>query len=111
MELDSIIAPIIAGTSLAIAAVLGAAVLSRLVHDGIVIKIGLCSMALGFVVVAMHVVKLAAVDLIGLERALLLINGGVSVVLVGYLRKTHHAGHSLRRVSDWAEADTLPLED
>jgi hypothetical protein len=103
--MDVLVTWINAGASLVIALTLIVAILSKRVRDGIVIKIGLGSMALGFLVVAMHLMRIAGADVQGLQRALLLINSGTSVVIFGYLFRAHRAGHSLRRITDWAELD------
>lgn len=107
MELDFLVSWINAGTSLLITVTLVAAVLSRRVRDGIVIKIGLGSMAIGFLVVAMHMLKITGADMQGLQRALLLINSGIAVVIFGYLFRLRGEGHALRRVTDWADLDDL----
>jgi hypothetical protein len=105
MNLDLLISLINAGTSLLISATLVLAMLSQRVHDGIIIKIGLGSMALGFLVVAMHMLEITGADVQGLQRALLLINSGLAVVIVGYVYRVHGAGHAFRRITDWADLD------
>lgn len=83
------------------------AVLSPKVHDGIVIKVGLSSMALGFGSLALRMFDITSpVDLSGLARSLLLINAGIAVVIVGYLVRHAKAGHSMRRITDWADLQT-----
>jgi hypothetical protein len=105
MNLDLLISLINAGTSLLISTTLVIAMLSKRVHDGIIIKIGLGSMALGFLVVAMHMLKITGADVQGLQRALLLINSGLAVVIFGYVHRVHGAGHAFRRITDWADID------
>lgn len=100
--MDTIVSLINGLASGIIALALIAAALSRRVHDGVIIKIGLCSMALGFVVLALHMLNIRA-DVRGLERSLLLINSGIAVVILGYLFRTRAAGHALRRMSDWGD--------
>jgi hypothetical protein len=100
-----------AGASLVIALALITAILSNHVHDGIVIKIGLGSMALGFLVVAMHTLQITGADVQGLQRALLLINSGIAVVIFGYLFRAHRSGHPLKRITDWADFDTRPMNE
>ena len=85
------------------------AILSPKVHDGVVIKIGLIGMALGFGSIALRLVGgIQPHDIPGLERSLLLINAGIAVVIVGYLMRKARSGHSARRSSDWAEFDDAP---
>lgn len=93
-----------------IALALIGAVLSPRVHDGVVIKLGLISMALGFGAIALRMAdELLRGD--GIERALALINGGIAVVILGYLLRRARAGHPVRRMTDWGDLDTQPLED
>lgn len=106
--MDFLISVLNAMTSLLIAITLATAMLNQRIRDGIVIKTGLGSMALGFVVVALHMLKIGGADVQGLQRALLLINSGIAVVIVGYLVRHRGAGHALRRVTDWAELDSSP---
>ena len=40
----------------------------------------------------------------------LLINAGVAVFILGYLWRRSRARHGLRRSTDWADLDTLPME-
>jgi hypothetical protein len=105
--MDVFISIVNAAASAMIALGLVAAILSKRVLDGVVIKIGLCSMALGFVVIAIHMARVAT-DLQGLERALLLINSGIAVVILGYLSRYRTVGHALRRATDWADLDDKP---
>ncbi len=107
--MDTFISILNGVSSAVIAIALIVAVLSERVLDGLVIKVGLCSMALGFVVVSLHM--LSDVDLQGLERAMLLINSGLAVVIIGYLLRYRSVGHALRRVTDWADLDEAEPED
>ena len=92
-------------------ALLGA-ILSPKVHDGIVIKIGLISMAAGFGAVALVLWEgLTAALVPSIERALLLINAGIAVAIVGYVIRRATSHHELRRSTDWAALmDTRPME-
>jgi len=82
-------------------------ILSPKVHDGVVIKAGLIPMALGFGSIALLLIDgLAPDELQGLERALLLINAGIALVIVGYLLRRASAHHQVRRSTDWAELRT-----
>lgn len=101
--MDTLIAIINAGSSALIAVCLIWAVLDKRVLDGLVIKVGLCSMAMGFIVVSLHMLEIGAADVRGLQRAMLLINSGIAVVILGYVFRHRSAGHALRRVSDWVE--------
>lgn len=86
-------------------------VLSAKVHDGIVIKVGLISMAFGFGSIALRMVNgLGPEDLYGLARSLLLVNAGLAVVIVGYLLRRSRSGHPIRRASDWAASGTAQVE-
>lgn len=93
-------------------ALLGA-ILSPKVHDGVVIKIGLISLAAGFGAIALRLFEgVNPDDVLGLERALLLVNAGIAVVIVGYLLRKARVHHPVRRSTDWAQLmDTRPMED
>ncbi len=90
----------------AIALALVWAILHPRVDDGIVIKAGLILMATGFGALALRIVGNLSPDSISaFERALLLVNGGVAVVIVGYLVRKRREGRKLRRSTDWADLD------
>lgn len=78
------------------------AILSPRVHDGIVIKIGLISLASGFGAMALRLAaQEPAGDIAGVLRALLLINSGITVVIIGYLlRISQHPGCV---ATDWGD--------
>jgi hypothetical protein len=89
-----------------LALVLIGMVLSHRIHDGIVIKTGLCGMVLGFGAIAVALIDGSPVgDGIRFSRALLLVNAGIAVVLVGYLWRARQAGHAVRRTTDWVELE------
>lgn len=88
------------------------AIISPKVHDGVVIKIGLISMAAGFGAMALRLVDGALPDdAVGIARALLMVNAGLAVVIVGYLMRKAKLHHPVRRSTDWAQLmDTRPME-
>ena len=91
-------------------ALLGA-ILSPRVHDGVVVKIGLICMALGFGAIALQLWRgIEANDLLSLERALLLVNAGLAVVIIGYLWRKAKVHHPVRRSTDWADLDAQSVE-
>lgn len=71
------------------------AVMNPRIRDGVVIKIGLVLMSLGFSATAWHLLAgLSCDDLLPINRARLLINAGAALVFVGY--QLHlRAGHTL----------------
>lgn len=82
------------------------AVLHPRVHDGVVIKAGLISMALGFGSIAVRMFDgVPHDDSIHLARSILLVNAGISVVIVGYLWRRARAGHPIRRATDWSDLE------
>jgi hypothetical protein len=94
-----------------IALALVGAVLHPRVHDGVVIKAGLISMALGFGSIAVRMFDgLRGDDAVHLARSILLINAGLAVVILGYLWRRARAGVPQRRITDWGDFDTRPME-
>lgn len=90
----------------ALAILLGGMVLSKRVHDGIVIKCGLIAMFFGFGAIALCFIDGSSVgDGQRFARALLLVNIGIGVVIAGYLWRAYRAGHPLVRRTDWAPLD------
>lgn len=86
-------------------------IVSPRIHEGAVIKVGLISMALGFGAIALRLVDGYQPDeIVGIERALLLVNLGIAVVIVGYLRRRIVAAHPVRRSTDWGPFDARPIE-
>lgn len=105
--MDTLIVSINALASGLISIALIAAILSTRVHDGIVIKTGLCAMAVGFGSLALRMLEQSTY---GIERSLVLINAGIAVVIIGYLLRKARQGHRLRRVTDWADLDSVAQE-
>ena len=101
--MDELVTVFNATTAAVIALVLSWAVLSHRVRDGVVIKLGLISMALGFGALSWQLVDgMGCTDLRPLNNAHALVHVGLAIVLVGYLLRTRQ-GHGLR--------DLINLED
>lgn len=82
------------------------AVLSPKVHDGIVVKLGLSLMALGFLVSTYALANGAdCTDVKTLDGAIALVNFGAVTVLAGYLLRTGYGRKKKRRFTDWADLD------
>lgn len=82
------------------------AVLSPRVHDGVIIKTGLISMALGFGSIAVRMLDgLGGDDALHIARSILLVTAGVAVVILGYVWRVARAGQPQRRITDWADLD------
>jgi hypothetical protein len=47
---------------------------------------------------------------LGIQRALMLINAGIAVVVIGCALRSGGAGHGLRRVTDWAQLRTEVID-
>ena len=75
------------------------------VHDGVVIKTGLISIAVGFGSIALRLLDAPWIDGQGMARSLLLINAGLAVVIIGYVWRCRRARHPLKRSTDWVELD------
>lgn len=89
------------------------AILSPKVHDGVIIKFGLFCMCCGFGAVALVLRDGigGAEQMLSLERALMLINAGIAVVILGYLYRKAKLHHPVRRSTDWAQLmDTRPQD-
>lgn len=85
------------------------AALNPKVHDGVVIKAGLISMALGFAGTALALVDgLSCLDMPALSRSGLLIHGGLLLVAAGWLWRTQGGKHRKRRATDWGDFDRRP---
>ena len=110
--MDTLLSFVNAGAFGLICLALLGAILSPRVHDGVVIKMGLICMAMGFGAVALQLWQgIDEYSLLGLERALLLVNAGIAVVIVGYLWRKAKVCHPVRRSTDWADlVETSPME-
>lgn len=81
-------------------------VLSHRVNDGIVIKMGLGLMALGFAVSAYAMGNgIDCSDGRTLTRSISCVNGGLLIVVLGYLRRTGYGQKKRRRSTDWVDLD------
>ncbi len=80
-----------------ISMVLIAAIVSPRVHDGVIVKIGLIGLASGFGSISLKLLE--GMDDLG--RPLMLVNSGMTVVIIGYLMRRARTGHAVRRLSDW----------
>lgn len=91
----------------AISLALVGAILSTRIHDGVIVKTGLISMALGFGSIALRMFDGSVEgDGQGLARSLLLVNAGLAVVILGYLYRSRRKRHPLARTTDWADLET-----
>lgn len=82
-------------------------VLSPKVHDGVVIKSGLSTMAVAFAMIAGFSLDAdTAFDGERFQRGTLLLGIGIAVVIVGYLWRVHREGHQIRRRTDFADLDS-----
>jgi hypothetical protein len=107
--MDSLVTLINTAVCCILAAAATWACLSPRVHDGIVIKLGLIGLALGFASHAWIVHDgIDAFDAVGLARAQLMINAGMLAVVVGVMRRARpgRRGHAPeRRASDFVDLD------
>lgn len=72
-----------AAAYMAISAALMVCVVSPQVHDGVVMKTGLCCMSIAFGSLAYHLVDgINAAEVRAIERALLLLSAGLGVVVL-----------------------------
>lgn len=89
------------------------AIVTPKVDDRILVKIGLILAAAGFTVMGWKLWNgIDPWEVVGVERAILMTNGGALIVVAGYLTRTRRRGHSMRRQTDWAALqDTQPMPD
>lgn len=83
------------------------AVLSPTVKDGVVVKIGMILIALGF---ASTAVLLSEDRLWALNRALALVHAGILVVGLGYALRTRGGRRKRRRSTDWMTLDSREVD-
>ena len=83
------------------------AILSRHVRDGIIVKAGLILMSLGHGTIALRFFDMWVTDALRMDRAILLINAGLLLVLLGYFLRSR-SRHGARRLTDWTDFDSLP---
>jgi hypothetical protein len=97
MELANVARAVLPGV---ISLALVVAILSPRVRDGIVIKVGLCAMSLGFGAITMRWL-FRPWNIQMLEAAIAMVEVGAVVAVLGYVWRTRRAGHPLRRSTDW----------
>jgi hypothetical protein len=94
-----------------LALALATAVLSPRVRDGIVMKLGLMSMSLGFAITAYRLWDgWDCSDLQAEGRALAMIHIGVLLAALSYALRSRGGRLKLRRRTDWAELTDDELE-
>lgn len=94
-----------------IALALLGAIMSKHVHDGIIMKVGLVAMMFGFGSIALRMFDgLGPEDSLGLARSIMLVNSGIAVVILGYLVRRVRAHHPVRRMTDFTDFDSQPAE-
>jgi len=92
--------------SLTLAIVLGMAIVSTRVRDGIVIKTGLMFMTFGFFGAAMTILSDDPNDALAMGHAAVHI--GLLICVLGYLLRTRRKKGEQRRISDWADLTRTP---
>lgn len=95
-------------------AVLFALIVSAILHpgikDGIAVKAGLIVMATGFGSLAFKLFNgLEPNEIDGLLKILLLVHIGAGVLFLGYILRASKSCHKMRRSTDWAGLDDLPV--
>ncbi len=85
-------------------------ILNPAIREGVVIKIGLTAMVLGFGSLALNLLALADnepqfVQSDPWQRSILLISSGITTVIIGYLVRRFYVKHPVRRTSDWADLE------
>lgn len=102
--INTILSAINGGACALISIVLIWMILSPRIHDSLIIKSGLIPMALGFGSIALMLFDgLAPSKLQGMGNGLLLINAGLSLVIIGYLWRKARLHHPVRRTTDWSD--------
>lgn len=84
------------------------AVISKRVKDGIVVKLGLIMMSMGFAGLAYHMWNGHNFsDVVPIQRAMLMIHAGMGIVFIGVLFKSTLSRHPVRRASDWVDSSLV----
>lgn len=87
-----------------LAIVLIVAILHPGVNDGIVIKVGMIGMALGFGAIALIMLDgIQPGDRTRIQRGLLMVCSGIAVVILGYAWRCRRCKHPLRRRTDFGD--------
>ena len=89
----------------ALAAATAGAILSPRVRDGVVIKVGLIAVVLGFAGLGYALAVQAAIEIV--ERALALLHVGLLVAMAGWWLRSRRAPQPRRRKSDWMDLEDL----
>lgn len=89
----------------ALAAAAGWAIMSTRVRDGVVIKLGLIGVVVGFAALGYSLAVYAPVFII--ERCLATLHGGLLVVVAGWWMRGRRAPAPKRRKSDWMDLEDL----
>jgi len=91
-------------------------VMSPRIKDGVIIKFGLIAMTLGFFFRCAGIFDgliygLDRMDVVYLSRSNAVINGGLIVVVIGYLVRTKAGAKKQRRRTDWMDIEDAPSVD
>lgn len=83
------------------------AILDPAVNDGVVLKLGLICVSLGFAGLAATLLDAGwCADARKLGRSMLLVHVGTVTLLIGWMLRARKARHPHRRASDWVPLDT-----
>lgn len=105
--MDAIVLCINVAACLVLAVLASWAVMSPAVQDGVVIKVGLVLIALGFAATAAAMVDDRTW---ALPRSLLLIHCGGLVAAFGYWWRSHRHRRRKRRRTDWMHIDSREVD-
>lgn len=85
------------------------AILHPSVKDGVVIKVGLMFLAVGFGSLAFKLLGgIDSAELHGLLKTMLLVHIGAAISFCGYVLRVLKTGHKMQRVSDWTDIKIVP---